>query len=151
MRVTLFLLLMSLSALSHSDVDVSFDAWARATAPGATTGAVYGTLTNHGDSVLELTDVMFDAAGHAMVHRTVERDGMMRMMHADIQLAPGDSVTLEPGGLHMMLMRLEAPLQQGCQYEVILGWSNEASTSHVFTTGSFGQSKKPELVGQTCP
>ena len=123
---------------------VTFDAWARATAPGATTGAIYGWLENVSDEPLHLQSAHFDGAGHVMLHRTLERQGIMRMIHAEIELAPGETVGLAPGGLHIMLMRLAEPLVQSCTYSVMLEWSNGSRTEHSVVTGSFGQSKKPQ-------
>jgi len=150
LRSLLFILLCH-SLAAYPDVDVSFDGWARATAPGASTGAIYGELRNNGSESVSLTSVRFERAGHVMVHRTVERDGMMRMMHADVTLEPGESAILEPGGLHIMLMGLEAPLDQGCVYEVYLYWGESGSSSHDLVTGTFGQSTKPDQAGQPCP
>lgn len=148
-RLLLFVLLCH-SLVAYPETSVSFDGWARATAPGATTGAIYGKLQNGGSEAVSLSSVRFEKAGHVMVHRTVESDGMMRMMHAEVTLEPGASVVLEPGGLHIMLMGLKAPLIPGCIYKVELEWDESASTSHDFVTGSFGQSTKPERPGQSC-
>ncbi len=144
------LLFLLLPAFTFGEPAVQFDAWARATAPGATTGAIYGEIHNTGDQAIVLKNVVFDLAGHVMVHRTVERDGMMRMVHSSVELAPGESVTLEPGGLHIMLMGLGAPLERGCRYDVTLQW-DDSSSSHSFVTGSYGQSVKPDFSGQPCP
>lgn len=147
---SIILLFLLLPSFAFGDLAVQFDAWARATAPGAATGAIYGEIHNHGDQAIVLKDVGFDLAGHAMVHRTVVRDGMMRMVHSSVELAPGESITLEPGGLHIMLMGLNAPLERGCRYDVTLKW-DDGSSSHSLVTGRFGQSKKPDSAGQSCP
>ncbi len=150
MRNYLLLLLLSTSAVSFADDHVSFEAWARATAPGATTGAVYGRLENRSPDTLVLTSVSFEQAAHVMVHRTVEQNGMMRMKHADISLAPGESVILAPGGLHMMLMQLAEPLTEGCRYMVTLKWQSDLTTTHAVATGGYGQSEMPEKTAQSC-
>ena len=150
MRVILLSALFCLPVVCHGEVPgIRFDAWARATAPGATTGAVYGVLENHSSEKLTLAGVEFSGAGYVMVHRTVERDGMMRMIHADVMLAPGDSLALRPGDLHMMLMKLARPLRQGCRYRLTLDWGALKST-HSFVTGGYGQIRKPEQAGEPC-
>lgn len=117
--------------------------------PGATTGAVYGVLENLSGETLVLAGVEFSGAGYVTVHRTVQRDGMMRMMPADVTLAPGDSLELRPGGLHIMLMKLAGPLRQGCRYALTLDWGL-AKSEHSFVTGGYGQMRKPGRVGEPC-
>jgi copper(I)-binding protein len=92
-------------------VEVS-DAWARATPGGATNGAAYLTLISPtGD---RLTGVTSAAAGEAQLHEMTNDGGVMRMREVSgIDLPPGKSVTLKPGGLHIMMMGLKHPLQAG--------------------------------------
>jgi len=52
-------------------------------------------------------------------------DGMMTMKKVDeIKVPAGETVTLEPGGLHVMLMELAAPLEVGNTIEVTLTFEN---------------------------
>ncbi len=151
MRLMLLSLVVFIVPLQLAAEELQFDAWARATAPGATTGAIYGTLTNHSVAARTLSSVLFSQAGHVMIHETREVEGMMRMVHADVALDPGASVQLAPGGLHVMLMRLQTPLVEGCRYPLTLVWDNGEQTSHQFVTGGFGQSVMPDIEGKLCP
>ena len=101
------------AALAHAaEVEVS-DGWARASAGAGGVAAAYLTLTNRGGETA-LTGVETPLAGHAGLHATSEEGGVMRMRMVDrIPLAPGASVTLQPGGLHVMLMGLAEPLVEG--------------------------------------
>ena len=104
-------------------VDVR-DAWARATPSGASTGAVYLTLTSPSGDVL--TDVFSPAAGKADVHE-MRMDGTimrMRAVEGGLPLPPGQAVTLRPGGYHVMLDRLAGPLKQGQSIPVRLTFRN---------------------------
>jgi copper(I)-binding protein len=98
-------------AFAQSPVAVH-DAWARATAPGQTTGAVYMSITSPtGDT---LTGVSSPDAGAAMLHKTTQMNGMSDM--ADMESLPlpaGKKVTLAPHGMHVMLMDLKHPLVAG--------------------------------------
>jgi len=86
--------------------------WARATPPAAQTGAAYFTLHNSGDADERLVSVDAPIARRAELHAHQVENGVMRMRQvAAIVLPPGGQVALQPGGLHVMLIGLEAPLR----------------------------------------
>lgn len=145
---TLITGLLSATAAMASEPVVSL--WARATPPGATTGAIYGEVENRSDESWELETIEFTGARHAMVHETVHEDGMARMRHASLDLMPREKKTLQPGGAHIMLMGLTEPLVQGCEYLLVLHWSGGTATEHHFLTGSFGQSAAPVESSSEC-
>lgn len=99
-------------AASPAGVTVQ-DAWARATPTGATAGAAYMTLTSPAGDVL--TSASTPAAGQAAVHEMRMDGAVMRMraVEGGLVLPPGQPVTLRPGGFHVMLEGLKAPLKQG--------------------------------------
>lgn len=80
----------------------------------ARSAAGYLTITNTGDTPDRLIAVR---AGfpRVMIHTTEMADGVARMMHLDgLDLPPGETVILEPGGIHVMFMGLDGdPLEQG--------------------------------------
>lgn len=89
-------------------------AWARATPGRAPNGAAYVTLRNTGDRQDALIAVATPAAAKPELHTHAHENGMMRMRHVDaIDLPPGESVVLAPGGLHIMLLQLVEPLREG--------------------------------------
>jgi periplasmic copper chaperone A len=97
------------------------DAWARETPGGATTSAAYFVVENPGavaDSLLEVTTPI---AGMVELH-TMDRQGdVMRMRRVfSIDVPAGGSVTLEPGGFHVMLMELKEPLVAGDRFALTL-------------------------------
>lgn len=88
--------------------------WARASIGAAKAGAAYLTLTNHGGEADSLVAVESDAAARSEVHGHSMQDGVMKMHPVGaVELAPGAPVTFAPGGLHVMLMGLNAPLTEG--------------------------------------
>ncbi len=95
---------------------------------------------------MSVAEIRFAGARHAMIHRTVEAEGMTRMVHGEILVPPGEHYELKPGGLHVMLMGVTPPLVQGCRYEFQILWENGALTNHEFTTGSYGQMSLPASV-----
>jgi copper(I)-binding protein len=89
--------------------------WARATPQGAASGAAYMTVKNTGTKAVRLRCVSSDAAAKCQIHEMSMEGGVMRMrpVEGGLQIKPGATVALEPGGFHMMLTGLKAPLQQG--------------------------------------
>ena len=88
---------------------------------------------------MRVAEIRFAGARRAMIHRTVEEEGMVRMVHGEILVRPGGRYELEPGGLHVMLMGVSSPLVQGCRYPFQVLWENGDATNHEFVTGSYGQ------------
>lgn len=87
--------------------------WSRATPPGASTGAVYVTLTSkEGDSLVSVTS---SASNGASVHDMTMDGTIMRMREVTggLALPPGQAVALQPSGYHIMLTGLKAPLKRG--------------------------------------
>jgi copper(I)-binding protein len=86
------------------------DAWVRAI-PGAPVAAAYMTLRNGGTAPVRVIGVRSALAGHAMIHETRLENGVSTMRpHEPLVVAAGARVTLEPGGLHVMLHDLAHPL-----------------------------------------
>ena len=106
---------------SQPALEVS-DAWARATPPGASAGAAYLTLHNRSKSPVSLISLESEAAKAVEIHEMSLRDGQMRMrsLEGEQIIAPGTSLSLKPGGLHLMLMGLKAPLRAGTSLELSL-------------------------------
>ena len=107
------------------------DAWARATAPGQSSGAVYATIANSGADD-RLTGVATNRAAMAMVHATETVNGVSRMrMAGDVAIPAGSTVALAPGGTHVMLEGLKAPLMAGEQLSLELRFARSGSRTVV--------------------
>ncbi len=88
-------------------------AWVRA-APAGGTSAAYVTITNGTLSDDALVGASTPAAGSATLHLTSTADGMVGMHPVDLVAVPaGKTVTLEPGGYHVMLMDLTRRARRG--------------------------------------
>ena len=98
-----------------------FGASARATPPGASVGAIYFTIKNTGSTSDSLESVSTPAARSVQLHATSLVNGMMQMREVKaVECPPGVTVKAEPGGLHVMLIGLAAPLTLGKTIEVSL-------------------------------
>jgi periplasmic copper chaperone A len=95
--------------------------WARPTASGMPTGAAYLSITNQGAREDTLIGAHSPAAVRVEFHRTSVEDGMARMRPASsLVIEPGDTLTAAPGGLHLMLVDLKAPLVKGTTVPLVL-------------------------------
>jgi copper(I)-binding protein len=96
------------------------DAWARPTV-GQTPAAVYVTIDNQGGSPDRLVEAFTDRAAMAMVHQNEVVNGVARMrMAGEINIPARDQIKMAPGGTHIMLQGLRAPLRTGDRFDLVL-------------------------------
>ncbi|MEM8492297.1 MAG: copper chaperone PCu(A)C [Pseudomonadota bacterium] len=103
----------STSGLAVADTDQTTltlsEPWVRAMPPSRSSTAAYLTVSNNSDQPVSITGVSSPDA-NATLHETVTRDGRSLMQPVDELVVPAkSSVSLAPGGLHIMLMGL-APM-----------------------------------------
>jgi copper(I)-binding protein len=99
--------------------------WARPTASGMPTGAAYLSITNHGTDEDVLIGARSPAATRVEFHRTSFEAGMAKMRPTGaITIAPGNTLTAAPGGLHLMLVDLKEPLVRGATVPLVLTFMN---------------------------
>ena len=88
--------------------------FARATPPSAKTAGVFMTIENKGKSADRLLSASSPIAAIVEIHETTMDGGMMKMRELrDLEIKAGATLTLKPGGYHVMLMDLKQPLKQG--------------------------------------
>jgi hypothetical protein len=93
----------------------------RATPPGATVAGVFMSIANQGKDADRLVGVASPAAAQVEIHEMAVDGGMMKMRAVQgIELKPGATVQLRPGGYHVMLEGLKQPLKQGDQISLKL-------------------------------
>lgn len=82
--------------------------------------AVYGTLTNDTSNDIVLLDGQTDLAGIVEVHEMAIINGEMKMQEiaGGLAIPAGQSIQLEPGGNHLMLMQLTKDLLAGDEISV---------------------------------
>ena len=140
----------AVAAAVSEEKGLQVKAWARATPPGATSGAIYGTFSDLSGRQWTAVEISFPSASHGTVHESLDQDGMMKMQPAELRIDGQGMTELQPGGMHIMLMGLTAPLIEGCSYSFSIGWQDGSESSHRFITGSYGQSTMPVIEGRKC-
>jgi copper(I)-binding protein len=97
-------------------------AWSRATPSGAKVAGGYLTVENKGAAADRLLGGSGDVAGRVEIHEMAMDNGVMKMRPLDkgLDIAPGKTVKLAPGGYHLMLMDLKGQLKQGDKVPVTL-------------------------------
>lgn len=100
------------AAEGQGGVEVS-DAWARPSPEGGAS-SVYFQLVNDGSRLDRLRGGETDLAQTVEMHQTsMQGDLAVMMPVAVVDVPAGESVTFAPGGYHMMLIGLTAPLEPG--------------------------------------
>ncbi len=120
------------SAAQAENVSIE-NARAFATAPTAMAGGGFLTITNTGDLDDTLIGIRADFP-RVELHTTEFTDGVARMMHLDaIPVPAGETVSLEPGGLHVMFMGLRGnPLEEGETIPATLIFENAGEVEITF-------------------
>ena len=96
------------------------NAWARPTR-GDAPAAVYVAINNKGSADDRLIGAFADRAAMAMVHQSELVDGVATMrMAGEINIPAQSRIEMVPGGTHVMLEGLRAPLQTGDQFDLVL-------------------------------
>ena len=116
---------------ASDDGIVVTDAWVKSVDEGMT--AAFGVLTNTTDADVTLVAASTDASPMVELHETLtDADGSSMMQEVDggLTISAGDSLTLEPGGNHLMLMGITEPLIAGDDVTLTLEWS-DGSTQEI--------------------
>ncbi len=118
-------LIVGLQATALAETIEVQDAYVRAVPPGQPNSAAFMTITNHGSEARALLAAESDTAEVVELHTHRLENGMMQMRQLEqIDLPAGETVTLAPGGLHLMLIGLTETLAAGDQVELTLGFDD---------------------------
>ena len=119
-KLSLFFLSFALVPISYAgDIVKVTDAWVRLPPPGAQIAAAYLTLESK--QTLSLSNVTSQAAEVVEMHSMSTQNGVMQMRQLKaLNLPAGKPLTLEPGGLHLMLINPKNPLKEGDKVPLLL-------------------------------
>jgi len=101
----------------------------RETPPAARVGVGYLTITNNGTETDRLIGVSTPVADRVELHRTTVEGAITRMLPIPLplEIAPGQSIVLEPGGMHLMLVPLNVPIRPEVSVPVELQFERAGS------------------------
>jgi periplasmic copper chaperone A len=123
------------------------EAWARATPPGASVGAAYLIVRNEGDKDDRLVGAASPAAESVEAHETVDENGVARMRPLEGASIPaGGALVMRPGGAHLMLMGLAAPLREGSSFKLTLTFERAGKMTVEAQVGPLGADAAPGHV-----
>jgi copper(I)-binding protein len=116
--------------------------WIRATPRGAGVAGAYMTIVNKGTEAERLIGGSITGVSRFEVHRMV-MDGTvakMRPVEGGLEIKPGESVALTPSSLHVMLIGLKQPFQQGQRIRGTLMFQKAGKVDVAFAVESMGAS-----------
>jgi len=138
----LLLALVASPALAQIKIE---NAWSRATAPGAKIAAGYMTLRNASKAPDKLVAASSPAAEKVETHVTVKDGDIFRMREVKGYDVPaGGAFELKPGGAHLMLVNVRAPLKEGDKVPLTLRFERagevktELNVGRLTDTGKHG-------------
>jgi copper(I)-binding protein len=129
------LLAASLATPALADITagtlVVSEPWTRATPPGAKVGGGYLTIQNTGAEDDTLVSVASTASEKTEFHQMKTEDGVMTMrpVEGGVTIPAGGSLTLEPGGYHIMFIRPKAPFKQGESVPLTLNFAKAGAVA----------------------
>jgi periplasmic copper chaperone A len=114
--------------------------WSRATPKGASAGAGYMTVTNKGTTPDRVSCVSSDASAECQIHTMTMDNGVMKMrpVEGGLEILPGQTITLKPGGFHMMLLDLKHPLEAGSSVKATLKFDHAGTVDVDYPIAAIG-------------
>ena len=110
------------------------DPYVRAVPPMVKTTAAFMQIQNSDKVEHFVVDAATPAAAAVELHMHTNDDGVMRMRRIPhIHLPPGETVALQPGGLHIMLFDLASSVTPGDELPIILTFK-DGSTKSILAT-----------------
>lgn len=114
--------------------------WARATPKGASVGGAYMTITNTGSVADRLVGGSSDVSSRFQIHEMSMDNGVMKMRPLDkgLEIKPGQTVELKPGGNHVMFVGLKRSLEEGQHVKAMLEFEKSGKVAVDFTVEGIG-------------
>jgi len=126
------------------------DPWSRATPKGASVGAGYLKIVNTGTTADRLVSGSSDVAGSLQVHEMTMEKGVakMRQLREGLEIKPGQTVELKPGGTHVMLVDLKKPLSKDDHFKATLVFEKAGMAEVEFDVLAIGATPNREPAGK---
>lgn len=126
------------------DLEIT-EAFSRATLPNAPVGAGYLTITNTGTTDDTLVSLTSPVAGVTQIHEMKMEGDVMKMtaLGDGLVIPAGQSVTLAPGGFHLMFMDLKEPLVEGGKVPLTLTFATAGTIEVQLEIGAINADEAP--------
>jgi len=143
MKHVLFaLMLVATPALSQVEIE---NAWARATPPGAKTGAGYMVIRNKSAAPDRLVGAQSAASARVETHVHIREGDVYRMRQVEGYDVPANgSFELKPGGAHLMFVDIRRPFKEGEKIPVTLKFEKAKDITVEFHVGRLGAPAHPK-------
>ncbi|HWD22672.1 MAG TPA: copper chaperone PCu(A)C [Burkholderiales bacterium] len=136
--------LMLAAAPAFAQVEIE-NAWARATPPGAKTGAGYMVVRNKSASSDRLLSAESPAAARVETHVHIKEGDVLRMREVKGLDIPADgSLELKPGGAHLMFIEIRRPFKEGEKIPVTLKFESAREITVELHVGRLGAAAHPK-------
>lgn len=136
------------SQMDHDALHVAHG-WARASLGQNPNSAAYITIHNPTAEADRVLAVSCEAAERCEIHNHMKVDNVMTMRKvAALEIAPGAHLTFKPGGLHVMMFGLKAPLQAGESTKLILTFEKAGDVAVVADVLSLADAAKRAKDGE---
>jgi periplasmic copper chaperone A len=128
------------SATPPSPVSIT-NAWAKTTVPGGQVSAAYMDIKS--TTPVKLVKVETAIAGNVEIHSMTMKSGVMEMKAVDaIDVPANKTVSLKPGGYHVMLMMLAASIAKGDTVPLKLTFEGESTKTFTVDVNAKAQEGK---------
>jgi copper(I)-binding protein len=119
--------------------------WSRAVPKGATVAAGYMTIKNTGTQPDRLVSGSTSVAGKFEIHEMSMDNGVMKMRQVagGLEIKPGETVELKPESIHIMMMGLKKPIQQGKPFKASLMFEKAGPVDIDFAVEGIGATLAP--------
>ena len=148
-RLSLAVAAIGLAALPAfaGDIEVQHP-WLRATPHGAPVAGGYATIVNHGGTPDRLVGASLATAPIGQVHEMSMTDGIMHMARLPdgLAIAPGATVSLTPGGYHLMFEKPTSQLKQGQSVAGSLTFAKAGTIAVTFAVAGIGARSAPGIA-----
>lgn len=122
--------ILSTGALATGAADSvsAVDPYVRLAPPGAPATGAFMVLKNAGDKDVKVVKAESPVAKVTELHTHINEGGVMKMRQVPaIDIKAKGEAELKPGGLHVMLIDMKAPLKEGDQVAITLGFDDGSS------------------------
>ncbi len=117
-----------------------FDVWAKTTVPGGSVSAAYMHIKSA--KPLKLIKAESPLTNTVELHDMKMKDGVMEMKAIDAVVIPANKlVDLKPGGMHIMLIKINKPIKKDDEVPLTLTFENDAKQTFTIDVKAKGQEK----------